>query len=94
MVAIPPLSFFFHFFLEDKTSAPEVFSSCLFIPRAHLETRLVMISYYMVTRCVVISCRWSSHFQMKMHVFSTSFTNKSKDCGLNDAKYLFVLFYT
>ena len=26
------------FFLEDKTSAPDVFSSCSFIPRAHFET--------------------------------------------------------
>ena len=29
-----------------KTSAPEFFSSCLFIPRAHFETSLVMGSCY------------------------------------------------
>ena len=32
------------FFLEDKTSGPHVFSSCLFIPRADFETSLVMVS--------------------------------------------------
>ena len=34
------------FFLEDKTSAPDVFSSCSFIPCAHFETSLVIISVY------------------------------------------------
>ena len=34
------------FFLDDKTSASEVFCSSLFIPRAHSETSLVMVSYY------------------------------------------------
>ena len=34
------------FFLDGKTSAPEVFSSCSFIPREHFETSLVMVSYY------------------------------------------------
>ena len=58
----PSLEVLFIFFLDDKTSAPEVFSSCSFIPRARFETSLVMISYYMVRRCVVIRCRWSSHF--------------------------------
>ena len=38
--------FFFSFFIEDKTSAPDVFSSCLFIPRAHFETSLVIVSCY------------------------------------------------
>ena len=33
-------------FLEEKTSAPEVFCGCLFILRAHLKTSLVMVSYY------------------------------------------------
>ena len=44
----PPLPEFFlsFFFLDDKTSAPDVFSSCLFITRAHFETRLVIVSYY------------------------------------------------
>ena len=34
------------FFLGGKTSGPEVFSSCSFIPREHFETSLVMVSYY------------------------------------------------
>ena len=37
---------FLIFFLEDETSAPDVFSSCSFIPRAHFETSQVMVRYY------------------------------------------------
>ena len=33
-------------FLDDKTSASDFFTSCSFIPRAHFETSLVMVSYY------------------------------------------------
>ena len=33
-------------FLEDKTLALDVFSSCSFIPRAHFETSLEMVSFY------------------------------------------------
>ena len=32
------------FFLDDRISAPEVFCSCSFIPRAHFETSLVMVN--------------------------------------------------
>ena len=42
----PPLKVFLTFFLEDITSAPDVFTSCSFISRAHFETRLVMVSCY------------------------------------------------
>ena len=43
-----PIRFFWIFFLEDKTSAPDVFSRCSFIPCAHFkfETSLVMVSCY------------------------------------------------
>ena len=46
--ANPPAKVFLIFFLDDKTSAPEVFRSCScsFIPDAHFETSLVMVSYY------------------------------------------------
>ena len=37
---------FASFLLEDKTSAPDVFSSCSFIPGAHFKSR----SVFMVTR--------------------------------------------
>lgn len=37
---------FLSFFLDDKTSAPDVFSCCSFIPHAHFEASLVMVSYY------------------------------------------------
>ena len=40
----------------------------------------------MVTRHDVIGSRWSSHFWVKMHVFSSFFNNKSKTC-------IYVLFY-
>ena len=42
----PPIRFFGVFFLEDKTSSADVFISCSFIPYAHFETSLVMISCY------------------------------------------------
>ena len=34
------------FFLEDKTSAPDVFSSCSFILLAHFEKSSVMVSFF------------------------------------------------
>ena len=37
----PPSEGFFEF-LPGRTSAPDVFSSCSFIPRTHFETSLVM----------------------------------------------------
>ena len=43
----PPRSeVFLSFFLEDKTSAPDVFSICSFIPREDLATSLVMVSFH------------------------------------------------
>ena len=41
-----PLSRLRFFFLDDKTSAPDVFSICSFIPRALFETSLVTVNYY------------------------------------------------
>ena len=43
---IHPPKVFLSFFLEDKTSAPGVFSSYSFIPRANFETSSVMVSCY------------------------------------------------
>ena len=43
---LPPSEVFRNFFPDDKTSAPEVFSSCSCIPRTNFETNLVMASYY------------------------------------------------
>ena len=45
-VDVTYLRFSEFFSIEDKTSAPEVFSSCSFIPGAHFETSLVMVSCY------------------------------------------------
>ena len=50
-----------------------------------------MVSYYGYD---VIRSSWSSHFWVKMHVFSTSFSNKSKACGWNDTKGLFMWYFT
>ena len=33
-------------FLDDETSAPDVFVSCSFITRRHFKTILLMASYY------------------------------------------------
>ena len=41
-----PPRVFLLFFLDVKASAPDVFCSCSFIPRTHLETSLVLVSYY------------------------------------------------
>ena len=62
----PALWGFLSFFLDDKTSAPDVFSSCSFIPRAHLETSLR----------VMTSSGCSSHFWVKMYVFQLFSTIK------------------
>ena len=35
----PAYEYFLSFVLDDKTSAPDVFSSCSFIPWAHFEKR-------------------------------------------------------
>ena len=53
----PPPKVFLIFSLDDKTSAPEVFCSCSFIPSAHFETTLVMVSNYGVTGYDVLSSR-------------------------------------
>ena len=48
----------------------------------------------MVTRYDVISRRWSSHFWVKMHVFTTSFKNRSKGLWIKWCKVIiYVLFY-
>ena len=42
----PPHKVLSEFFLEDKTTAPDVFSSCSFIPGVDFEPSLVMVSCY------------------------------------------------
>ena len=37
---------FLSFVLQDKTSAPDVFSGCSFISRAHFESSSVTVSFY------------------------------------------------
>ena len=66
-----PIRFFSVVILEDKTSAPDVFSRCSFIPRAHFEISWVMVSCYGYE-----IWRHKSHFWVKVHVFSTFLTIK------------------
>ena len=51
---------FVKFLLEGKTSVPDVFISCSFIPGAHFESSSVIVSS-MVKRYGIISRRCSSH---------------------------------
>ena len=37
---------FLSFLLEDKTSAPDALSSCLFIPCTNFESSSVLVSFY------------------------------------------------
>ena len=46
----------------------------------------------MVTRCDVISRRWSSHFWVKVHVFSTFFNNNLM-ADIMQSVYLCVIFH-
>ena len=68
---------FWFFFRGDRTSAPDVFSSCSFRSLARILRQVQWWSVSMVTRHDAISSRWSSQFW----VSSTSFNNKSKSCG-------------
>ena len=47
----------------------------------------------MVTRYDIISSRCSSHFWVKIHVFSTSLNNKSKACRWKDASAYLCVFH-
>ena len=48
---------------------------------AHILRQVQWWSVAIVTRYDIISSRWSSHFWVKVYVFSTFFNNKSKSCG-------------
>ena len=65
----PPLRFFLIFSLDDQTSAPDVFSSCSFITRAHFETSLVMISFYGYETWTHKSAGGQAFFEWKCNFF-------------------------
>ena len=78
---MPPPKVFLSFFLEDKTSAPDVFSSYSFIPCAHFNLSSVIISFYGYEI-------WGhkeqvvKRFSMESTCFfSAFFNNKSKSWG-------------
>ena len=80
-VVATPLRFSRFFFQDDKTSAPEAFYSYLFIPRAHFETSLVMVSYYGYK---IWRHKWQvikPFLNETACFFYTSFRNKSKPYG-------------
>ena len=66
------------FFLEDKTSAPDVFSSCSFIPRAQVWVKFSDGQFLWLRdmRSYVVK-----PFLSESTCFSTFFNNKSKSCG-------------
>ena len=74
----PVSEVFLRFFLDNQTSAYDVFSSRSFIPRTHFETSLMMVSYYGYEI-------WRHNQQVvepflsEKASFSTSF--KSEGCG-------------
>ena len=59
----------------------------------HILRQVQWWSVAMDTTYDVISSTWSSHVCVKIHVFSTSFNNKRKSCGLNHAKCLLCVIF-
>ena len=92
LIAQPPLVFL-RFFLEDRTSAPDVFISCSFILCILRQVQKWSVS--VVTRYDVISNRCQGLFWVKIHVFCSPFFNKkSKSCSQNHAKCLFMCYFS
>ena len=52
----PASEVFLSFFLVDTTSVSDISSSCSFIPHAHFETSLVIVSYYGYDRSTSVVC--------------------------------------
>ena len=84
-----PLRFSWVFFLDDKTSAPNIFSSCS-LSLARILRQVQWWSVSMVSRYDVISSKCSSHFWVKICFISTSINNRSKSC----AKCLFMCYFS
>ena len=76
-----PVTFFWIFFSWKIKHQHQTFSVAVCSSLAHFLRQVQWWSVAMVTRYDVISSRRSSHFWVKIHVFSTSFNNKSKSCG-------------
>ena len=61
---------------------------------ARILRQVLWWSVTMVTRYDVVSTRWSSHISVQMHVFSTSFNNKSKNMAkMIQSAYLCVILH-
>ena len=61
---------------------------------ARILRQVLWCSVTMVTRYDVVSTRWSSHISVQMHVFSTSFNNKSKNMAkMIQSAYLCVILH-
>ena len=80
VVDATPIRFFRVFFERIKCFSTSHFQQMFVHPSPYFETSLVW-SVAMVTRYDDISSRLSSHFWVKIHLFSTSFNNKGKSCG-------------
>ena len=88
-----PLSFFWDF-SERIKHQHLTFSVTVRLSLARILRQVQWWSVSMVTRYDVISSRWSSHFEWKCVFFPTFFNNKSKSCGWNNAKCLFMCYYS
>ena len=96
---MPPLpKVFLSFFPEDKTSAPDVFSSCSFIPRANFETSSVAFSdiqLLWLRDMTLYVAGGKASFGCKYMFFSTFFNNKSKSlkAKIMQSAYLCVIYH-
>ena len=89
-----PHTVFLSFFLEDKTSAPDVFSSCSFIPRTLVLSQVQWWSVAMVTGYDAISSRWSNQFGWKYMFFQLLSTIKvNLVAKIMQSAYLCVIFH-
>ena len=90
---MPPLRFFWVFSWRMKHQHL-MFSVAVRSSLARILSQVQWWSVSMVTRYDVISRKWSGHFSVKVQFFSTFFNNKSKSCGLNHAKCLFMCYFS
>ena len=90
---MPPLRFFWVFSWRIKHQHL-MFSVAVRSSLARILSQVQWWSVSMVTRYDVISRKWSGHFSVKVQFFSTFFNNKSKSCGLNHAKCLFMCYFS
>ena len=84
----------FDFFTRQLKHRHLTFSVAVRLSLSRILRQVKWWSVSMVTRYDVISSRWSKHFWVKIHFFSTFFDNKSRNSWIKWYKVLlYVLFY-